>query len=100
VQPLNQFLVLYQWFPLAALLMFVALIARFYEKFSGKRTFFRFYLVALVLFGGAAVRYAGAGKLAGDPLGDVLLGLGGIVLLLLGGHLYRMMLAQPLPDQE
>jgi len=100
VQPLNQFLVLYQWFPLAALLMFVALIARFYEKFSGKRTFFRFYLVALVLFGGAAVRYAGAGQLAGDPLGDVLLGLGGAVLLPLSVHLYRVMLANTVPDQE
>jgi hypothetical protein len=100
VQPLNQFLVLYQWFPLAALLMFVALIARFYEKFSGKRTFFRFYLVALVLFGGAAVRYAGAGQLAGDALGDLLLGLAGIVVLPLSVHLYRLMLAYPVPDQE
>lgn len=100
MQPLNQFLVLYQWFPLAALLMFIALIARFYEKFSGKRTFFRYYLVALVLFGGAAVRYAGAGRLAGDLPGDLLLGLGGVVLLSLSIHLYRLMLAHPAPERE
>lgn len=91
---LNQFLVLYTWFPLAALLLFVLLIARFYQKFSGKRTRFRLFTVPLVLFGAGAVRYTSVNGNIGDPLADLLFGAAGIVLLALCWRLHRLMLAQ------
>ena len=91
---LNQFLILYLWFPLAALLFFLLLIARFYQKFSGERTFFRFFLVPVVLFGGAVVRYASIDQVIGDPVGDLLLAVAGVVLVGLCFTLYRLMIVQ------
>jgi hypothetical protein len=88
---LNQFLVLYTWFPLAALLLFMLLIARFFGKFSGERTLFRWFLVPLTLFGTAAVRYAGVNQMAGDGWGDLLAGVGGLVLIVLSVNLVRRM---------
>lgn len=88
----NQFLVLYSWFSLAALLFFLLLIARFYQKFSGKRTYFRLFAIPLVLFGASAVRYGSITSIAGDPLGDLLAGLAGLMLLVMCGYLYRCML--------
>ncbi len=91
-QSLNQFFLLYAWFPLAALLFFLLLIARFYEKFSGERTYFRLFLVPLVLFGLAAARGASVEQLNGDALSGLLSGSAGLLLLLLCGRLFRLML--------
>jgi len=91
---LNQFLVLYMWFPLAALLMFIFLIARFFEKFSGVQTYFRAFFVPVVLFGIGAVRYAGTEQIGGDPLGDVMMGIAGLTLLFLCTRLYWVMIVQ------
>lgn len=79
----NQILTLYTWFPLAALLMFMLLIARFYEKFSGERTYYRLFTLPLVLYGLATVRYASINQVMGDPIADLLLGAGGAALLAL-----------------
>ena len=89
---INQFLYLYSWFPLAALIFIVLLIARFYQNFSGERTYFSFYLVPLVLFGASAVRYASLNQVAGDMLGDILSGTAGVVLLYLSVLLFRLMM--------
>lgn len=89
---LQQLLSLYMWFPLAALLVFLLLIARFYERFSNKQTFFPYYLMVLVLFGGWSVRYASADAVAGNMLGDLLLGGGGLLLMLLTLRLYWLMI--------
>ncbi|MBC8097984.1 MAG: hypothetical protein H7Y11_00950 [Armatimonadetes bacterium] len=92
---LNQLLALYSWFPLAALLVFLLLIARFYEQFSGKRMMYGLFIVPLILFGVAAVRYASIEGIAGDEWADVALGVGGTVLLALCAMLYwRMLRAQ------
>jgi hypothetical protein len=88
----NQFLFLYSWFPLAALIFIVLLIARFYQNFSGERTYFSFYLLPLVLFGAAAVRYASLDQVAGDMLGDLLSGIAGISLLSLSLFLFKLMM--------
>jgi hypothetical protein len=91
---INQFLTLFLWFPLAALLSFLLLIARFYQKFSGERTYFRLFLVPVVLFGGAAVRYASIDQVIGDPLGDILQAVAGVVLIALCLKLYQLMIVQ------
>lgn len=88
---LHQFLVLFTWFPLAVLLTFLILIARFFEKFSDERTFFRWFLVPLVLFGAAAVRDASTPRIGDDPIVDVLSGISGLMLGWLSLRLYWLM---------
>jgi len=90
---LNQFLLLYSWFLLAALIAIMLLIARFYQNFSGEQTYFQLYSVPLIFFGVAAVRYASIGQLTGDLLGDAAGGIAGASLILLSLHLYRLMTA-------
>lgn len=87
----NQILLLYTWFPLAAVIAILLLIARFYQKFSGDRTGYMLYLIPLVLFGAGVVRYASIDQIAGDTLGDILMGTAGLVLLLLSLWLYHLM---------
>lgn len=82
---------LYTWFPLTALLFFLLLIARFYEKFSGQKTFFRWFFLPVVLFGVAAARYASIDQIAGDTIADLVSAMGGVVLTLLCVNLYRLM---------
>ncbi|KXK23615.1 MAG: hypothetical protein UZ15_CFX003000564 [Chloroflexi bacterium OLB15] len=50
---LSQLLLLYSWFVLAALLTFLLLVARFYQKFSGERTYYKLYIVPILLYGAA-----------------------------------------------
>jgi len=88
----NQFLLLYSWFPLVAIFTFMLLIARFFEEFSGKRTFFRFFLLPIIFFGIGIVRYASMLQLHGDTFADLILGIAGIVLLLLSGRMYWLMI--------
>ena len=87
----SQFLTLYMWFPLAFLLVFLLLIARFYQRFAMERTFFEGFAVPILLFGAAVMRYASTGHLAGDLAGDTLFGLAGISLLGLSLFLYYRM---------
>jgi len=94
---LNQFLLLYTWFLTTALLVFLLLIARFYQNFSGRRTHYRFFLAPIGFWGIFAVRYANLDRLAGNAIADLALGMGGIVLLILCGHLYRLMLIRKKP---
>ena len=39
----HQLLILYSWFGLSALVFLMALIARFYERLSGQRTYYRLF---------------------------------------------------------
>jgi hypothetical protein len=87
----NQILLLYSWFPLAAVIAILLLIARFYETFSGDRTYYLLYLIPLVLFGAGIVRYASVDQIAGDALGDIFMGAAGAVLLILSIWLYHQM---------
>lgn len=97
---LHQALVLYGWFPLAALLFFVLLIARVYQKFSGQNTYFRLYLVPIVLFGAGAARAAGLEPQQADILADLLFAGGGLVLLALIALLYRRMMVSRVPLKQ
>lgn len=91
---LNQFLVLYTWFPLAILLFLLLLIARFYERFSQARTLFRLFMLPIVLFGMAAVRYASLDRPGPDLVADVISGLAGVILIFLCLRLYGLMIWQ------
>ncbi len=95
----GQILALYTWFPLAALLIIMLLIARFYERFSGVRTYFQGFLIPLVLSGVGMVRYASLNDIVGDPLADLALVGAGLTLMILCIHIYRRML-RPQPDEN
>ncbi|MEQ8672324.1 MAG: hypothetical protein RLP44_15580 [Aggregatilineales bacterium] len=92
VVSINQFLTLYTWFILAALLLLMLLIARFYQQFSGERTYFWLYLVPIVCFGVAAVRYTSIERIAHDPYADFILAIGGVVLIFLSIRIYWLMI--------
>jgi membrane-associated phospholipid phosphatase len=87
----SHFVMLYGWFTLAALLMFLLLIARFYQRFSGESTYFQWFLMPILLFGAATVRYTSIDQIAGDGLGDILLVVGGAALGFLCVRLYTAM---------
>lgn len=87
----SQFLMLYTWFPLAILLIFLLLIARFYQRFANEQTYFGLFLLPIVLFGMATVRYSSIDQIGGDTLADLLSAAGGIVLIGLCLLLYRLM---------
>jgi len=86
---LNQFLTLYMWFPLAGLLFFALLIARFYEKFSGQKTYFRLLLLPIVVFGIWSVRTASNPD---DVIGALLSVVAGLPLIVISMRLARLML--------
>jgi hypothetical protein len=88
---ISQLLTLYIFFPLAAVLTFMLLIARYYQRFASERTFFQWFAVPVVLFGIATMRYASINEIAGDGFGDVLFGVAGLVLMPLVILLYRRM---------
>jgi len=90
---LNCGLTLYNWGIVAVLLVFQFLIARFYEKKSGQRSYYAFFLVPALFFLAASVWYAfGANDLAGDVWGDSLLFVGGGILAALSTMLFRLMM--------
>jgi hypothetical protein len=82
---------LYSWFALAGLLLFLLLIARFYQRFSGEQTYFRLFSAPIILFGMATVRYASINQVAGDGLGDLLSLGAGVILVIQCVFLYHLM---------
>ncbi len=87
-------LTIYSWALMGALLLFLYAIARFYQRTAHERSHYRLFLVPLVIFLAAAVRYAWLGRVTGDVLGDLLLLLGGVSLFALGSFLNRLMMGR------
>lgn len=96
-------LALVAWVGIAALQIVLMRIARFFERNSGKRSWHRAYLLPLVLNAtGAGIYLLHILKepaalrawpdFTGDPQANLCLFLGGILLLLLGGHLHDEMI--------
>lgn len=90
---LHQFLTLYSWFPLAALLLFLLLIARFYARFSGQRTYHWLYLVPIIGTGIVVVRSASIREPSEDVFLVTISLVSGVVLTILVIRLARLMLA-------
>jgi len=89
----NSVLTLYNWGAVAVLLIFQFLIARFYEKKSGQRSYYAVFVIPAVLFLVASARYAfWVNDLAGDVWGDSLLFVGGGILITLSALLFRLMM--------
>jgi len=88
---LSQLLLLYGWFALSALLLFLLAIARFYQKFSGEKTYYHWFIMPIVLYGIGAVRYASIDRIAHDVMADGLLGAAGVIVIVLCLRLYHQM---------
>lgn len=91
---IHQFLALFTWFPLAALFLFMLLIARTFSKFSGHRTFYWAYLIPTVCYGAVLVRTASVDPTDTDWLVSGASVLAGTSLLFLSLLLYRLMMAK------
>lgn len=93
-------LILYSWIVAAILVFFLFLVGRFYEVRFGQKSSYQFLLVPLGLFLAAAVWDVLVNANTGDPLldfvgapvPDLLLLIGGLVLIILGYSLFRTMM--------
>lgn len=79
------------WIGVSALIIILNRIARFYQITSGARTHYGLFWLPVLLFMAGALRYATLGSFVGDPLGDVLMLTGGLVLIFLANYLLRLM---------
>jgi hypothetical protein len=92
VQIIKYALMLYSWVAIGMLIVFLGRIAYFYEKTSGQRV--GYYLVvvpALLLAAGAVWYIVRRVEFTGEPVGDLLLFFGGLLLFLFGGRLQELM---------
>jgi len=93
VRILESVLMLYAWLAAIVLLAFLFLIARFFELKSGERTYFRAFVAPAILFLIAGARYAlypGPDWLSDAPA-NLLFCIGGLVALVLGRRLLKLM---------
>jgi hypothetical protein len=86
------FLNLYTWGAVCLLVLALYKIAQFYEKKSGQRSYYPAFLVAVVFFIIAAIRYAPLSPvITGDVWGDIARFLGGSIVIVFGLLLLRLM---------
>ena len=80
------------WGVVCILLYFLFAIARFYEVKSGRRSYYALFLIPIVLFALAALKYLWiAPAIVGDPWGDFLRFTGGVIVLGTGFYLLKLM---------
>jgi hypothetical protein len=76
----------------AGVLMFLLLIARFYQVKSGQPTRYSLFALALVFFLVGALRYSFLQRgYVGDLVADGALFLGGLLVIISGNHVFRLM---------
>ncbi|MFP4344065.1 MAG: hypothetical protein ACLFU8_05170 [Anaerolineales bacterium] len=95
----NVFFALLAWVGIVFLELVLLAIAHFFEKNSGQRTFYRFYLLPILftLYGAGRyiwrmVRGSPYPDFIGDPVANVCLLIAGLSLLLLGETLHNKMM--------
>lgn len=88
---IHQLVTIYTWFGMSALFFLMALIARFYERLSGQRTYYWLFALPLIAFALATVIFTRQDVITGDALGDLLLFAGGLTLGVLCLRIYQLM---------
>ncbi len=84
---------IYIWGVVCLLVYCLFAIARFYEQKAGQKSYYAVFLVPIVLFALAAIKYLWlVPKITGDPVGDVMWFLGGITLMGAGYFLLKLMM--------
>jgi hypothetical protein len=93
INNINSFLTYYTWGAVCILLFFLFAIAQFYERKSGRRSYYPAFLISIALFAIAAVRYAAlVPAITGDLWGDLARFIGGLILMVFGLLLLRYMM--------
>jgi hypothetical protein len=88
----KQILAIYSWFVIGIMLFFLWHVAGFYERASGQRVGHRFLVLPGVLLAAGVIWYLlHDSDFVGQPLGDLLLCGGGILLLLFSSRLQKLM---------
>jgi hypothetical protein len=83
---------IYSWGIIGILIALLGRIAFFYEKTSGQKVGYYFLLLPAVLLAAGAIWYlTGDVEFTGEPIGDLLLFGGGVLLCLFGGRLQESM---------
>ncbi len=89
----SSLLTLYIWGVACILLFFLFAIARFYQRKSGRRSFYSSFLLPIVFFAIAAVRYAVLpSEIVGDLWGDAFRFAGALILGGFGIFLLNLMI--------
>lgn len=86
-----QALTIFAWFPLAFTLAVLLLIARFYQRFSSRHTYWPLYVLPILGYAVAHVREAAVG-MPSDALADGIQAFSGATLLFLSVRLSYLML--------
>jgi hypothetical protein len=82
----------YAWIVVGVLFFFLWRIAGFYERASGQRVGHRFVVLPGALLAAGAIWYLRRDSdFVGQPVGDLLLFLGGVTLLLFSNRLQKLM---------
>ncbi|MCP4537396.1 MAG: hypothetical protein GY832_09640 [Chloroflexi bacterium] len=85
-------LAIYSWAAIGILLIFLGRVAYFYEKTSGQPTgYYLLFLPALLLVAGACWYLVTNVEFTGQPIGDLLLFGGGLLLSIFGIRLQEFM---------
>jgi len=86
-------LTIYSWVAIGILVFFLGRIAYFYEKTSGQQTgYYLLILPALLLIAGAIWYLKYNIEFTGQPIGDLLLFCGGVLLGMFGVRLQEFMM--------
>jgi hypothetical protein len=91
LETFSRFLLLYSAFITGAVLVFMYLIARFYQRSSGDPTYYRWFLLPLTCLAIAYIHSASTSQPAGDLLAHGLWVIVGASLLPLSVNLFRVM---------
>jgi len=91
---LNKALAFYSWTATAIIAFILFLIARFYERKSGERSYYQLFLLPSLSFLLAAWRYLLVNEPWGDTVGDGALTVGGFSLIFLSYFLARLMMGK------
>lgn len=90
------------WIGSVALQLTVMAIARFFERTSGQRTGYLWFLLPILLTSGGALRYLWRMPRAsmwpdftGDPLANGMFFVAGLLLVILGNALHDQMMGEP-----
>ena len=91
-QVFDTLLTIYVWIVAVVIIFFLFLIARFFQRKSGQRSYFELYVVPAVLFLMAGARYLFWGtSYVGDPIADCLLFFAGATTIGLSSYLFILM---------
>lgn len=92
LQMAKHVLTVYSWLVIGTLLFFLWRIASFYANASGQHVGHRFLLLPGALLAAGVVWYLGHdSNFVGQPIGDLLLFAGGILLFFFSGRLQKLM---------